>query len=439
MIHMRRRRFLYAGAAAGIGTGLALWLQGRVHSATPEGSEALAVDRDGVLDLPRGFRYRILEHSGETMDDGFRVPALADGMACFRSKDGRWVLMRNHEVDLGMFGHGPFPPGSTVPPEAYDPQGAGGVTRVVIDPKTLSRVSSNLVLAGTARNCAGGPSPWGWLSCEESEQPGHGFVFLCPIDAAQLRPPRRVIAYGRFNHEAVAIDPKTLTAYLTEDQIDSCLYRMRPDSTAHPFEGALEAMALPPNVDPDTGRLGVGEELPVRWVKVPQPVPTDGPATRHQVRPLGAAIVRRGEGIWHDRESVYFTATIGGPHRNGQIFQLRLTESGERLRVLASSNDPRQLEMPDNVTVAPWGDLFVCEDGPGANYLRRMTPKGEIEPFARNAMSDTELAGVCFSPDGRALFVNIQHEGLTLMVTGPFRRYALCAPAPRSPGQSSVL
>ena len=36
-------------------------------------------------------------------------------------------------------------------------------------------------------------------------------------------------------------------------------------------------------------------------------------------------------------------------------------------------------------------------------------------------MNQSELAGVCFSPDGSTLFVNIQHDpGLTLAITGPW-------------------
>ena len=68
--------------------------------------------------------------------------------------------------------------GQPVPAEAYDPEGTGGVTRVVLDAKSLELVSSNLVLAGTYWNCAGGLSPWGWLSCEETLSTGHGYVFV---------------------------------------------------------------------------------------------------------------------------------------------------------------------------------------------------------------------------------------------------------------------
>ncbi|MBT5817818.1 MAG: DUF839 domain-containing protein, partial [Proteobacteria bacterium] len=33
--------------------------------------------------------------------------------------------------------------------------------------------STNFILTGTSRNCSGGASPYGWLSCEETEEDGH--------------------------------------------------------------------------------------------------------------------------------------------------------------------------------------------------------------------------------------------------------------------------
>ena len=73
------------------------------------------------------------------------------------------------------------------------------------------------------------------------------------------------------------------------------------------------------------------------------------------------------------------------------------------------------------MTVSPAGTVYFCEDGTGGNYLRGIDPdSGRVFDFARNALSHSELAGVCFSPDGRAMFVALQTDGLTLCVTGPF-------------------
>src|SRR5690606_34774302 len=143
------------------------------------------------------------------------------GMAAFSGEPGQVILMLNHELSWGK----------------------GGVSRLVVDNDTLELLSSNDVLDGTTRNCAGGPSPWGWLSCEET---AGGGVWLCPLKTAALLGPearRRIDDYGSFQHEAVAIDPDTFIAYLTEDDGESHLYRMVPtDAKADPFTGQLQAL-----------------------------------------------------------------------------------------------------------------------------------------------------------------------------------------------------
>jgi secreted PhoX family phosphatase len=47
--------------------------------------------------------------------------------------------------------------------------------------------------------------------------------------------------------------------------------------------------------------------------------------------------------------------------------------------------------------------------------------RGEVSIVASNVYNGSEFAGVCFSPDGRFMFVNLQRPGLTLVIRGPFR------------------
>ena len=70
--------------------------------------------------------------------------------------------------------------------------------------------------------------------------------------------------------------------------------------------------------------------------------------------------------------------------------------------------------------MAPWGDLVVCEDTAGHCGLVGIRPDGTQYALADNTYSNSELAGACFSPDGKILFVNIQHPGMTLAITGPW-------------------
>ena len=350
------------------------------------------------------------------MTDGYRVPGNPDGMACFPGTGGTLVLLRNHELTTSS--RGPYPAGTMPPPEAYDPSVVGGVTRLVVDQTTFARVSSNLVLAGTAQNCAGGPSPWGWLSCEETFDALHGYTFVCPVDAASVVSPERIVGYGHFRHEAVAIDPSGNVAYLTEDRPNSALYRFVPDNPATPFAGTLQALRVrgQDGFSTVTG-LSVGQTLEIDWVDLDDPDPASD-TLRATARSVGAAVISRGEGIWFDRGVVYFTSTDGGPIGSGQVFALRPTSTGGTLTLVAQSEDSSVLDGPDNICMAPWGDLVIAEDAGSENYLRGLTPTGDIYDFARTSLS--ELAGVCFSPDGRALFVNIWGADVTLVVTGPF-------------------
>ena len=92
------------------------------------------------------------------------------------------------------------------------------------------------------------------------------------------------------------------------------------------------------------------------------------------------------------------------------------------LDLFIEPNDTGLLENADNITIAPWGDVIVCEDGPNGNYVRGVTPLGQLYTLAHNTMNDSEFAGATFSPDGTTLFVNIQRPGLTLAIIGPWEQ-----------------
>lgn len=367
---------LTAGASFGF-TGLCA----RAPEAT--GTAGLIPDPKQVLDLPEGFTYHVVQLVGDRMSDGRRARPAPDGMAAFPGPDGATILMRNHELS----------------------DQRGGVSRVVVAPDLTVR-HSNDVLTGTSRNCAGGPSPWGWLSCEEVERGG---VWICPTDATTLLTGTdrvRIDGYGSFQHEAVAIDPDRLVAYLTEDNGESHLFRFVPSSPSTPFDGQLQAMTVPGRPRFPTNTLSPGASIDVGWVDV------EPARARASAQAAGAAIVMRGEGIWWFEGTVTFTATT-----YGQILRYTPTSpTSGRLTVIAD-----RIHGADNITVAPSGVLYVAEDNHTANHLRTVTPAGTVRPFAFNRLQPRdEFAGVCFAPDGRTLFVNLQGSGVTLAIRGPF-------------------
>jgi len=396
-------------AAAG---GLA-WLYQPRKIGAPLGD--LVSDSNGILDLPPGFSYQVLQRVGDQMTDGFDAPAAPDGMACFAGDNDSWVVMRNHEIHEGR------------PVDAalgFAGNRGGGVTRLVVDRESGALLSSNFVLSGTSRNCAGGPSPYGWLSCEEIGEAGHGYVFLCDASASTLQAPHQLPALGRFPHEAAAFDEATGITYLTEDTSDSAIYRHLPDHPTQPFVGG-ELQALKVSTK-DRFRLSegpkVGDAFDVEWVPVPDPQALKA-STRDQAHNAGAAFLSRGEGAWFAEGHVYICSTDGGPNRRGQLFRLDILSGGmDRLTLVAQAESDDSFDNPDNVTVSPWGDVFMAEDGGAPNGVRVLKPDGTLLHFARNAIDGgkSEITGVCFSPDGNWLFLNLQWEGLTLAITGPF-------------------
>lgn len=446
-----RRGLLLSAAAlafAGLGARSALAAEGADILDQVRGYGPLRPDPAGVLDLPEGFSYRVLSSAGEVMDDGFLAPDHFDGMGCLPLPDGRLALLRNHELDVERRGLGPA--GGQAELEArldalpgFDRDAGGrrlpgGVTTLVIDPATGRRERQFLSLAGTVLNCAGGTTPWGsWLSCEEtlvsSPRTGasHGWVFEVPATAQGPVAPAPLTAMGRFRHEAAAVDPATGAVYLTEDRDDGLFYRFLPRTPGLLAEGGrLQALSFEGGTDSRNWRtpgLTPGETRGVRWIDL-DAVDSPKDDLRQRGHAAGAALFARGEGLHlalrpDGRPEVFFTCTSGGARRLGQIFRLvpGAPGGGDTLELFLESQDPRVMDYGDNLTVAPWGHLVVCEDrfGLKANHLKGVTPDGRVYTLARLRMR-TELAGACFSPDGRFLFVNAYSPGRTFAVTGPW-------------------
>lgn len=441
---LSRRHFLRNAGAVGLGfVGLRELLARGVPS-RGAGYGELVADPQKALDLPKGFAYRVLGRAGDRMDDGLLVPGLHDGMAAFPGPDGRTILVRNHEVGVrgnkeSAFGAKLDHLGKVPPAKLYDAgggaiPGGGGTTTLVFDTKAGRLERQFLSLAGTIRNCAGGPTPWGsWLSCEETvERAGkglekdHGYVFEVPARAEiGLADPVPLKAMGRMYHEAVAIDPKTGIAYLTEDKSDGLFYRFLPNAPGKLAEGGtLQALAVRGKPSLNTSNqgkgepIGPGEALEVEWIDMDD-VESPKDDLRRRGKEKGAAVFSRGEGMWYGREAVYFACTSGGRNKKGQIF--RYLPGPNRLELFVEPNDPNLLENADNMTIAPWGDLLVCENGKAPNQVVGVTPEGKLYTLARNTANGSELAGVCVSPDGSTVFVNVQKPGWTLAITGPWQ------------------
>lgn len=414
----------------------------------------LRADPAGYFDLPEGFSYRVLAKAGERMGDGFIVPDNFDGMGCIPLADGRLALVRNHELSLGSESKGaagvdPALEQKLAAMTIFDRgQGGrvlpGGTTTLVLDAKGEQVLGQHLSLAGTSTNCAGGVTPWGsWLSCEETivaapkTGTSHGWVFEVPAAETGLVDPVPLKAMGRFRHEAAAVDPTTGIVYQTEDQDDGLFYRFIPNVPGKLTEGGkLQALAFA-----DGGRdsrnwnaadWAMGAKRTVKWIDLDE-VESPNDDLRQRGYEAGAARFARGEGIHLGERKkggleFFFTCTSGGAGRFGQIMRYvpsAGTSQPSQIELFHESTDPKLMDYADNLTVAPWGHLIVCEDRKGAqiNHLRGVTPEGRTYTLAR-LNAETELAGACFSPDGKTLFVNAYSPGRTLAITGPWHKLA---------------
>ncbi|MEP0859739.1 alkaline phosphatase PhoX [Trichocoleus sp. DQ-U1] len=393
----------------------------------------LIPDPNGLLDLPRGFQYRAISRTGDMMNDGNPVPGGHDGMGAFPGPNNTTILIRNHELS----------PNSTtqVVGLKYDNLCKGGTTTLIVGANR--QIQSHFAsLAGTYRNCAGGTTPWGsWISSEENTSTPatndpvnitgnvnqrHGYNFEVPANAKTTVTPVPLKAMGRFNHEAVAIDPKTGIVYETEDRGNGLFYRFIPNQPGKLVEGGvLEALKIKgmPQAITKTN-FPVRQPMQVEWVRIDNPDP-DTDTVRVEGFSKGAAQFTRGEGIWYGNGEFYFCCTDGGTAGLGQVWRYvpgKTAQEGGTLELFVEPNDVNVLDSPDNIVVAPFGDLIICEDGDDEQFVVGVTQKGELYQFARNAIYDNEFAGACFSPDGQTMFVNIQTPGITFAIWGPWAK-----------------
>jgi secreted PhoX family phosphatase len=399
--------------------------------------------------LPEGFSSRVVSRNGQPMSDGTPTPGAFDGMACFPMPNGNLRLVRNHEnrdvvANSRVKGD---------PAKAYDRRAGGGTTTIELrigTDGTPEIVRDFVSLNGTIVNCAGGPTPWGsWLSCEESVagpadgwEKKHGYIFEVPAALDHEVTPVPLTAMGRFVHEAVAVDAVTGIVYETEDRQTSGLYRFIPHRPGVLAEGGrLQMLAIRGEARYDTtSRQQVGVPLPVRWVDIEDPDPAGDAisdlAVFSEGTAKGGARFARLEGCWYADDSIYFHSTNGGDAQVGQVWRYiprRRWWQGDRLVLVYESPSREVLDYPDNITVSPRGGIVICEDGAGEQYLRGLTPRGELFDLAKNVLNNTEFAGACFSPDGGILFVNIMGsttdagtaQGRTLAIRGPWARGAL--------------
>lgn len=329
----------------------------------------------------------------------------------------------------------------------------------------------SMVAMGSVGNCAGGTTPWGTvLSCEENvdefalppDKPfgmgwdssytkeHQGWVLeVDPYNPATM--PRKHTAMGRFRHENATLvigNSGKVVVYMGDDKADSCVYKFISAGSFQP--GTREAnMALLESGSLYAADFSAGKWRLLDYDKVEalrSAKKTDGTALfREQADVLAnapaaaltvkATPVDRPEDIEvHPKtRHVYVALTNNTGHGNfhGQI--VRIEEQGDdpesldfNWHLFAVGGPQSGFSSPDNLIFDPYGNLWMVTDistsqiGKGIYsfqgnnamffFATEGPTAGKAVQFASGPVQ-SELTGMCWTPDGKTMFLSIQHPG----------------------------
>ncbi|MDL2343844.1 PhoX family phosphatase [Deinococcus sp. MIMF12] len=316
---------------------------------------------------------------------------------------------------------------------------------------------------GTVGNCSGGQTPWGTLlTCEENVDgytkawAGSGYEALHqgwvteidPFDPAWM--PKKRTGMGRFRHENAAVTVAKdgrVVVYMGDDMQDACVYKFVSRGKVDPANRRANRELL------EDGDLYVANFGNGTWAlldyarnkKLQEARGADGkPLFTSQVDVLldarasalavGGTPVDRPEDIEiHPRTGeVYVALTNNSKHGNyfGQIIRFR--EEGDDWaatdflwEVFAVGGPQSGFASPDNLVFDPYGNLWMVTDNSdlGTNPIKAFhgnnamfffpTEGGNAGRAYRFAIGpvDAELTGPVWSPDGKTLFLSVQHPG----------------------------
>lgn len=317
---------------------------------------------------------------------------------------------------------------------------------------------------GTLANCAGGKTPWGTLlTCEENYDQYYGEVDFLKLPRRELTFPKNSFDWykafpyptehygwvveinpftgqavkhtslGRFAHEcATVVEAKDgrSVVYTGDDSNDQCLYKFISD-----VPGSLKS-----------GTLYVANIEKGRWI--PLALEKHDVLKKHfkdQTEVLtycrvaadlvGGSKLDRPEDIEQDpvTKDILVCLTNNKPKQNYFGSILRLSEDNQNplslefsVKTLVTGGTGSGIACPDNMVFDPNGNLWITSDISGAEMN-----KGTYSPFKNNGLfylplsgseagklvqiasapTDAEFTGPCIAPDGKSLFICVQHPG----------------------------
>lgn len=326
-------------------------------------------------------------------------------------------------------------------------------------------IKGKKTVIGTLANCSGGITPWKtFLTCEEnydgfwgeteydennnathkpSFQQWENFYDYPPEHygwVVEVNPKdgtaQKHIALGRFAHECCTLyelEDKRVVAYTGDDHNNEHLYKFISSKPSSLKEGTLYVA--------DTIN---GKWLPLDWET--QPILKNKFKNQTEVlirareasKLLGATELNRPEDIEIDPITGHvFVSLTNNKTKNdfhGSILKLEET-NGEfdsltfKATTFKAGGEESGFSCPDNLAFDLSGNLWMTSDMSGSSMNRPDKPY--YIPFKNNSLfviprlgkdagkvirvatapNDAELTGPWFSPDGKTLFLSVQHPG----------------------------
>lgn len=316
---------------------------------------------------------------------------------------------------------------------------------------------------GTFANCAGGVTPWGTvLSCEENydnfvgevayekdkrrlvdgdpylswmkfvKLPPEHYGWVVEIDVRTGKA-KKQCALGRFAHECAttvtAADGRAVV-YSGDDTDNEHIYKFISRTPGSLEQGQLYVAQI------ETGRwLPLNRRLDDRLKKAFKDHTEMLIRTREAAKIVGATPMDRPEDIEIDPRTGHVFVALTNNKSRGNHF-------GSILKIMEKDNDPSGLEFtsatfltggsttgfacPDNMAFDRQGNLWFTNDMSGSAMKSepytefgnnglffvslRGRHAGRVLQVA-SAPNGAEFTGPCFSPDGRTLFLSVQHPG----------------------------
>ena len=327
-----------------------------------------------------------------------------------------------------------------------------------------SPIKGESTVIGTHSNCSGGITPWKtFITCEENydsffgeteydennvatrrpsaygwenyyDYPPEHYGWVVEIDPKDGKAQKHV-ALGRFAHECCTLyelEDKRVVAYTGDDKNNEHLYKFISSKPGSLKEGMLYV-----------ADIEKGEWLALDWEnqEVLKNKFKDQTEVliraREAAKLLGATELNRPEDIEIDPiTGNIFVSLTNNKTKNdfhGSILKIEETEGAfDALSFKASTyiagGEENGFSCPDNLAFDQAGNLWITSDMSGSAMNKE---DGPYMPFKNNSLfviprhgeeagkvirvasapKDAELTGPWFSPDGKTLFLSVQHPG----------------------------